>query len=108
MSLEDTIRKRIIRVLLESRSPLSAREIAELVGLDPVTGEHEVYLHLKHIAKTLRRSHSGRAVLYMIPPSCKSCGYVFKGLDTPRKPSKCPRCKSQRIDPPRFYIEAED
>ncbi|OWJ55260.1 transcriptional regulator [Pyrodictium delaneyi] len=108
LSLEDTIRKRIIRILLESKTPLTAREIAELAGIDPVTGEHEVYIHLKHIAKSLRRSHGGRAVLYMIPPRCRNCGYVFTDLDSPKKPSKCPMCKSQRIEPPRFYIEAED
>ncbi|HID42001.1 MAG TPA: transcriptional regulator, partial [Pyrodictium sp.] len=50
----------------------------------------------------------GRAVLYMIPPRCRNCGYVFTDLDSPKKPSKCPMCKSQRIEPPRFYIEAED
>lgn len=106
MSLEETVRERIIRVLMESRTPLTAREIAELVGLDPVRGEREVYEHLRHIAKTLRRRSGGKAVLYMIPPRCRSCGYVFTDLREPRRPSRCPRCKSQRIEPPRFYIEA--
>ena len=104
--VEETIRERIIRVLMESRTPLTAREIAELVGLDPVRGEREVYEHLRHIAKTLRRRYGGRAVLYMIPPRCRSCGYVFRDLREPRRPSRCPRCRSERIEPPRFYIEA--
>ena len=102
---EGTIRERILRLLIASRRPLSAREIAELVGLDPVRGEREVYEHLRHLAKTLRRRHGGRAVLYMIPPRCRDCGYVFTDLDRPRRPSRCPRCHSQRIEPPRFYVE---
>ena len=103
--VEDTVRKRILRLLMESRQPLTAREIAVLVGLDPIRGEKEVYEHLRHLAKTLRRRHGGRAVLYMIPPRCKDCGYVFRDLREPRRPSRCPRCRSQRIEPPRFYVE---
>ncbi len=90
---------------MEARRPLTAREIAELVGLDPSTGEREVYEHLRHVAKTLRRRLGGRAALYMVPPSCRDCGYVFTDLTEPRRPSRCPRCKSERISPPRFYIE---
>ncbi len=106
MSVEGgTVRERIIGLLMEARRPLTAKEIAEMVGLDPVRGETEVYEHLKHIAKTLRRRYGGRAVLYMIPPRCRNCGYVFTDLREPKKPSRCPRCKSQRIEPPRFYIE---
>ncbi len=101
---EGTVREKIIRVLMETRSPLSAQEIAVLVGLDPRTGEKEVYQHLRHIAKTVRRKSGGRLALYMVPPRCRDCGYVFQDLREPRKPSKCPRCRSQRIEPPRFYI----
>ncbi len=103
--VDETTRERILRLLLESRRPLSAAEIASLVGLDPARSEKLVYEHLKHIAKTLRRRRGGRYVLYMVPPRCRDCGYVFTDLDEPRRPSKCPRCRSQRIEPPRFYIE---
>ncbi len=102
--IEETTRERILKVLLESKTPLSAREIAELVGLDPARGEKEVYEHLRHLAKTVRRRYGGRLVLYMVPPRCRDCGYVFKDLAEPRRPSRCPRCRSQRIEPPRFYI----
>jgi hypothetical protein len=107
LSLDETVREKIMKVLLESKSALSAQEIAELVGLDPTTAEKEVYEHLKHITKTLRRRYGRRAVLYMIPPRCKDCGYEFKDLSEPRRPSRCPRCRSQRIEPPRFYANIE-
>lgn len=102
--LNETIREKITRILRESETPLSAREIAVLVGLPLANGERVVYEHLKHIAKTVWRTSHGKESLFMIPPKCIECGYVFKDLREPRKPSKCPRCKSQRIEPPRFKI----
>ncbi len=89
---------------MSAKTPLSAQEIALELGLDPRHGEKLVYEHLKHIAKTIRRQSKGKLSLYMIPPRCRNCGYVFRDLDKPRKPSKCPRCKSQRIDQPLFKI----
>ena len=103
-SVEETVRERIARILMETRRPLSAREIAVLVGLDPRTGEREVYQHIRHIAKSIRRKSGGRLAVFMDPPRSRDCGYVFQDLEEPRKPSRCPRCKSQRIEPPRFYI----
>ena len=104
MGEEGTIREKILRILLETKEPLDAYTIAIEVGLNPSTGEKEVYEHLIHIAKTIRRQSKGKLMLYMIPPRCRNCGYVFKDLRKPRKPSRCPRCKSQRIDPPLFKI----
>lgn len=101
---EGTIREKILRILLEAKEPLDAYMIALEAGLDPSTSEKEVYEHLIHIAKTTRRRSKGKLLLYMIPPRCRDCGYVFKDLRKPRKPSRCPRCKSQRITPPLFKI----
>ncbi|MET1102117.1 MAG: transcriptional regulator [Pyrodictiaceae archaeon] len=99
-----TIREKILELLLRSKRPLTAREIAIELGVDPNLYEREVYEHLRHIAKTVRRVTGGRKQLYMIPPVCRDCNYVFKDLKEPRKPSRCPRCKSYRIQPPKFYI----
>lgn len=98
------MRERIERILRESQDPLTAREIAVELGLSPGAGERIVYEHLKHLAKSIWRRSRGRESLVMTPPRCRKCGYVFKDLREPRKPSKCPRCKSQLIDPPRFRI----
>jgi len=102
---DGTTRERILRLLLEARRPLSAREIAASLGLDPVRSEREIYEHIRHIAKTLRRRYGGRYTVYMVPPRCRNCGYVFTDLAEARRPSRCPRCKSQRIAPPLFYVE---
>jgi len=97
---ELTIREKIINLLSATDNPLTAYDIT--VNLDFKIDELEVYEHLKHIAKTIK-SHGG--MLLMKPPACKVCGYVFKELDKPKKPTKCPKCKSERIDPPSFIIK---
>ncbi|MGC8974734.1 MAG: transcriptional regulator [Thermoprotei archaeon] len=89
--------------MLTTEKPLTAEEIVNELGLK-ITPK-EVYEHLEHIAKSIRRTYRNAYVLVMIPPTCKSCGYVFKDLEKPRKPSKCPRCKSEKIKPPAFKIE---
>ncbi len=98
-----TLRERIMKLLMESRKPLSVDEIAAILGLSP-RDKHLVYDALTHIAKTIKRRSGGKLELVMIPPTCKKCGYVFKDLKKPRKPSRCPRCKSERINPPLFKI----
>jgi len=98
---EGTIRQRIILLLKNSDRPLTVDEIAAEIGIE---NPRDVYEHLEHVAKTVRRQSSNRMRLVMVPPRCANCGYVFKDLDKPRKPSRCPRCKSERIEPPRFKI----
>lgn len=100
----ETLRERIKKLLIETDFPLSVDEIAFNLGLDP-KNKNIVYEHLKHIAKTIKRESRGELMLYMIPPKCRNCGYIFKSLSKPKKPSKCPKCYSQRIDSPKFIIE---
>ena len=97
-----TLRERIMKVLEDSHSFLTVDEIKVLVGEE--LSNSEIYEHLRHIAKSIRRSSGGKKVLLMKPPTCRKCGYVFKDLSKPRKPSKCPRCRSEWIEPPAFKI----
>ena len=39
------------------------------------------------------------------PAFCIKCGFVFKDRNKIKKPSKCPRCKSEWITPQRFKIK---
>jgi len=104
-SVEETTREKIIRALRESPQPLTAEDIIALLGVEDLKPK-DIYEHLKHVAKTVKSK--GDEVLVMTPPSCKSCGFTFKDLDKPKKPSKCPKCKSQRISPPAFKIISRD
>lgn len=100
---DETLRKRLILLLSSRNEPLSISDILFELGLDRAW-EKEIYRALSHVAKTIWRSSGGKQMLYMIPPSCRNCGYVFKDLDKPRKPSKCPKCHGQRVDEPKFII----
>jgi len=83
------------RLLKEVGRPLTAYEISAELGITP----QEVYEHLRHLAKSVYSRSGGGEVLLMVPPRCRRCGYVFKDLESPRKPSRCPRCRSEWIEP---------
>ncbi len=94
-------RERIIEILSSAREPLDVSQIAAALGLS-ASEAGAIYEDLEHIARSLRRSDK---VLLMIPPACRSCGYVFRDLRRLRRPSKCPRCRGERISSPRFIIK---
>jgi len=56
---------------------------------------------LHHLAKSVRPAYE----LRMFPAHCESCEFVFKERSKIRKPSKCPKCRNERIIPPLFKIE---
>ena len=91
----ETIRQEIISVL--TGRTLSAREISAEVGIS----EKEVVDHLGHIRIAVRKS---RERLKIIPAECKKCGFRFKKRERLNKPGKCPICRSQQIQEPRFSI----
>jgi predicted Zn-ribbon and HTH transcriptional regulator len=97
-------RERIIELLTATEEPMDVGEIARGLGLDPREAA-SIYEDLEHIARSLKNSGF---VLLVQPPTCKSCGYVFRDLKRLKKPSKCPRCRSERIYPPRFIIRPRD
>lgn len=97
-------RERIIELLSTTEVPLDVGQIAEALGIDSRSAKM-LYEDLEHIARSLKGSGM---ILLMVPPACKACGYVFKDLEKPRRPSKCPRCKSERVTSPRFIIKARD
>ncbi|HSK79045.1 MAG TPA: transcriptional regulator [Thermoanaerobaculia bacterium] len=58
---------------------------------------------LRHLDKSLKR---GPERLRTEPACCLACGFVFEDR-APRRfhaPSRCPRCRSERIAEPRFRI----
>lgn len=58
---------------------------------------------LRHIDRSLRR---GSTRLRVDPARCLACGFTFTDR-APRRfqaPSRCPRCRSERISEPRFQI----
>ena len=82
---------------LLARQPMSARELAEELGLR----EKEVVEHLEH----LRRSH---LALIVTPAACRECGFVFRKRDRLSRPSRCPMCRSEQIEEPVFEVARQD
>lgn len=87
-------------MLKDSKNPLSVEDIVALLGerIDVET----IYEDLDHIAKSVYAESRGRECVIMFPPTCRACGFVFKSLKKPRRPKKCPKCKEERVAPPRF------
>ena len=90
-----TTRERMADRLREE--PLSASALAREFEL----GTSTALTHVEHIAQTL--AHTDEELL-VAPPVCRDC--EFDGFDDlVNRPSRCPDCKSERIDEPAFLIE---
>jgi hypothetical protein len=63
--------------------------------------EKEIAGHLEHLRQSLKR---GPERLEVEPAECLSCGYRFEDRQRLTRPSACPRCRGQRLDPPGFRV----
>lgn len=88
-----------IRAALLGR-PLTAREISVRASLR----EKDVAEHLEHLERSLRREGER---LIVEPAKCLACGFEFKSRGRMTTPGSCPECRSERIAPPSFRIEAK-
>jgi len=94
-----TRRQRIIK-LLEERD-YSPSELAVALELRGRGAKKTVLEDLKAIQKTLKREGK---MLLIRPSECRKCGFVFR--PEINIPSRCPKCRSEWIEEPRFKIEA--
>jgi predicted Zn-ribbon and HTH transcriptional regulator len=90
-----TLRQAIAEAL--RRSSLTALELSAEVKLST----KELADHLTHLERSLR---SGGERLVIEPAVCRGCGHAFEGRSRHARPSRCPKCKSERISAPRFSI----
>src|SRR5262245_27274655 len=94
---ERTPRQRIMDLLRVT--PLSSRRLAEIVAIS----ERQVEEHLSHIVQSVTRD---RLLQFRLDPSeCQDCGFVFRDRGRITRPSRCPRCRSEAITEPRYYLE---
>ena len=89
-----TRRKEIIDRLRRGR--YTVRFLADELDMGVTDAADE----LGHALRSLRE---GR--LRVEPARCRSCGFVFRKRRKLKTPSRCPKCKSERIDEPVFWIE---
>ena len=93
---EQTTRQALRQVLRDVTC--SARDLSQRVSVS----EKDVAVHLEHLQRSLGREGE-RLVIH--PAVCKGCGFEFTKRDRLAAPTRCPRCRGGRIDPPRFTIE---
>jgi predicted Zn-ribbon and HTH transcriptional regulator len=90
-----TIRQQMIQLL--SAGVCSARDLSQMLSIQ----EKEVYSHLAHIARSVvSQSHR----LVVIPSRCLGCGHVFDKRKRLTKPSRCPHCRGERIEHPKYQV----
>ena len=90
-----TIRQQIIALL--SQGAYEAGEISQLIGIR----EKEVCDHLLHVSRSV--ISRGRR-LEVTPARCLACGHVFRDRKRLTKPSRCYRCKSERLTEPMYQV----
>lgn len=91
----ETVRREIAVIL--QRQEMSAREISSAIGIS----EKDVFGHLEHIRAMLHGKGPGLAVT---PARCMKCGFVFRKRDRLAKPGRCPVCRGEQVEDPRFSI----
>ena len=89
----ETIRQEITRMLDGCRLPVNA------ISKEVRKSEKEVTDHLDQINRS--------GLLIIISAECDDCGFVFKDRKRIKKPGKCPRCRSTRINQPLFTVKTK-
>ena len=90
-----TIRQEMLELL--RKEALTAHDLSAVLHIR----EKDVSPHLEHLQRSLKGS---KQRFVMEPAECLSCGFVFENRSRLSKPSACPKCRKQRIEPPAFNV----
>ena len=91
-----TRRGRILSIL--ENEQITSEELSSIFGLTV----KEVVQELRHISSSIGKRFKVK------PAQCNSCGFVFhERLDKAmlKTPTKCPKCRHERIVKPLFWVE---
>jgi len=64
--------------------------------------EKEVYEHLAHVRRSVTAQH-GR--FHVRAAECLECHYVFADRRRLTTPGRCPRCRGEHIQDPKYRVE---
>ncbi len=67
-------------------------------------GERDLYELLSGL---LHHPPDGMGRVKMEPARCLACGHSFAKRERVRPPGRCPLCRSEKIEPPRFKKSGE-
>jgi hypothetical protein len=90
-----TIRQEIMALLSEAE--YGANDISKIIRIS----EKEVYTHLEHINRSLK---SQKMRLTITPAVCLTCGFKFETRNRFSSPGRCPKCKGEHIQDPKYVI----
>ncbi len=91
-----TRREQIIEIL--KQTPQTVTQLANFFQLKP----KDIETDLEHIKKSVKAKN---LKLIIEPTYCEKCNFIFKERSRIRKPGKCPKCNSESISEPVFYIK---
>jgi len=95
----ETRRQKLIKFLTIHKSTIDLKSILRELEY---SNKRALIEDIMSITKTLK---SKGIMLTVEPPSCIACGYIFQQTINHLKiPSKCPKCKQQRINWPSIKI----
>jgi transcriptional regulator len=100
MDREDELSRQTTRqqmIALLSLHEHSARELSVALRIR----EKEVYDHLAHVRRSVV---SQKKRLRIQPAQCLECRYVFRDRGRLTTPGKCPRCKGEHIQDPKYRV----
>lgn len=89
-------RREEIAELLKGQ-PMTVKQLAEYFG----TTFLEIVEDLEHVKQSVKPPFK----FSFEPAQCRTCGFLFKGREKLRRPSRCPKCKAEDITEARFVIE---
>ncbi|MHA2378808.1 MAG: transcriptional regulator [Candidatus Thorarchaeota archaeon] len=93
-----TRRQRIAELLENAEHPLTAQDVCDMLD---IKSRSTVYEDIEHISRSVK--NKGKQVLIR-PANCGKCGFVFTSRKSVKKPSRCPKCRSQWIIQPAYMI----
>ena len=91
-----TIRQDLLAAI--EGAEIDLETLARQLGLK----EKEAAEHMVHVVRTV---NAKKKKLVIRPSECMDCGFTFKERRRPSRPSRCPKCKGQRITPPAYRIQ---
>jgi hypothetical protein len=100
MKREDDLSRQTTRqqmIVLLSENEYSARDLSVALSIR----EKEVCDHLAHIKRSVA---SQKKKLSITSAQCLECRYVFRDRGRLSKPGRCPRCKGEHIQDPKYRI----
>jgi len=86
------------------RAALAAGEPKTLSDLSRELGVSEKSLP-DAMSKLARSAVRAGSRLCQLPASCLECGFEFRDRERVTSPSRCARCRSERITSPKFWLE---